>query len=39
VFFGNHSSNGLLYEILDEDLKVVADVTMESLVMDWKANS
>jgi hypothetical protein len=39
VFFGNHSSNGLLYEILDEDLKVVADVTMESLVMDWTANS
>jgi hypothetical protein len=39
VFFGNHSSNGLLYEILDEDLKVVADVTMESLVADWKENS
>ena len=39
VFFGNHSSTGLLYEILDEDLKVVAEVTMESLVADWKENS
>ncbi len=39
AFFGNHSSNGLLYEILDEDLKVVMDVTMELLVADWKENS
>ena len=39
VFFGNHSSNGLLYEILDEDLKLVADVTMEVLITDWKENS
>ena len=39
TFFGNHSSNGLLYEILDEDMKVVADVTMESLVADWNENS
>ncbi len=39
VFFGNHSDNGLLYEILDEDMKVVADVTMEALLADWKANS
>ncbi len=39
TFFGNHSSNGLLYEILDEDLKVAAEITMEGLVADWKANS
>ncbi len=39
VFFGNHSSNGLLYEILDEDLKVIVDVTMEGLVADWTANT
>jgi hypothetical protein len=39
AFFGNHSTNGLLYEVLDEDLKVVADVTMEVLVADWKANT
>ncbi len=39
VFFGNHSNTGLLYEILDENGKVVADVTMESLVADWKENS
>ncbi len=39
AFFGNHSSNGLLYEILDEDLKLVANVTMEVLIADWKENT
>ncbi len=39
AFFGNHSSNGLLYEVLDEDGKLVADVTMEGLVADWKENT
>ena len=39
AFFGNHSSNGLLYEILDEELKVIADITMEVLLADWKANA
>ncbi len=39
AFFGNHSSDGLLYEIYDEDLKLVADVTMEVLIADWKANT
>ncbi len=39
TFFGNHSSNGLLYEILDEDLKLVANVTMEVLIADWKENT
>ena len=39
VFFGNHSSDGLLYEILDEDLKLIVDVTMEGLVADWKENT
>jgi hypothetical protein len=39
AFFGNHSENGRLYEILDEDMNVVLDVTMETLVEDWKANS
>ncbi len=39
VFFGNHAADGRLYEILDEDMKVVADVTMETLVADWKANT
>lgn len=39
VFFGSHCSNGLLYEILDEDLKLVVNVTMELLVADWKENS
>ena len=39
AFFGNHSSNGLLYEVLDEELKVIANVTMEGLIADWKANT
>ena len=39
AFFGTHTPNGLLYEILDEDMKVVADVTIETLLADWKANS
>ena len=39
VFFGNHSSDGRLYEIVDEAGKFIAEVTMESLVADWKANA
>ena len=39
AFFGNHSSNGLLYELLDEDGKVAVDVTMELLIADWQENS
>ncbi len=36
VFFGNHTSNGLLYEMIDADLKVVAEVGIEDLVAMWK---
>ena len=39
VFFGNHAADGLLYEFFDEDMNLVANVTMESLVDDWKANT
>ena len=39
VFFGNHSPNGRLYEVFDERMQVVVDVTMELLVADWKANT
>jgi hypothetical protein len=39
VFFGNHSSDGRLYEIFDEEMKLVMDVTMELLVADWKENT
>jgi len=35
VFFGNHSTNGLVYELVDADLKVMAEVTMEMLVEMW----
>ena len=39
AFFGCHSSDGKLYEILDENLELVFDVTMEVLIADWKENS
>jgi hypothetical protein len=39
VFFGSHSAEGRLYEIFDPDMKLVADVTMETLLADWKANA
>jgi hypothetical protein len=39
VFFGTHARDGVLYEILGEDLKPVANVTIEALVADWKANA
>ena len=39
VFFGNHSKDGLLYDVYDEAGAFVANVTMELLVADWKANA
>lgn len=39
VFFANHSSDGRLYEIVDEDGKVVFEVTMQSLVEDFEAST
>jgi hypothetical protein len=39
VFFGNHSSDGRLYEVFDENMNLVVDVSMEFLVADWKANT
>jgi len=39
VFFGNHTSTGVLYEVLDENGIVLAIATIESLVADWKANA
>jgi hypothetical protein len=39
VFFGTHTKDGVLYEIVDENLKLLAKVTIESLVADWNANA
>ena len=39
AFFGCHCTDGLLYEILDEEMKVVLDVTIEGLVADWQENT
>jgi hypothetical protein len=39
AFFGNHSNDGQLYEILGEDMNLIVNVTMESLIEDWKTNT
>jgi hypothetical protein len=39
VFFACHTNDGSLYEIVDENGKLVVDVTIETLVADWKANT
>ena len=39
AFFSNHSSNGLLYEVLDEQLHLIVNVTMELLIADWQENA
>ncbi len=39
AFFGNHSSSGKLYDLLDEDGNVLMEVTMETLVADFEANT
>lgn len=39
AFFSNHSNDRLLYELLDEDLNLVVNVTMEVLIEDWKSNT
>jgi hypothetical protein len=39
VFFSNHSPDGRLYELYDEQRNLVMDVTMELLVADWQANA
>lgn len=39
VFFGNHSSDGRLYELFDERGTLVLDVSMAFLLADWQANT
>ena len=39
AFFGNHSPDGRLYEVFDERMQLVMDVTMELLMADWQANT
>ncbi len=39
AFFGCHSNEGRLYEILDDDLNLVIDVTIEVLVADFNENA
>jgi hypothetical protein len=35
VFFGCHTTTGVLYEMLDEDGKIVAETTVEGVLADW----
>ena len=37
AFFGCHTKDGILYEILDENRNVVDRTTIESLFADWQA--
>ncbi len=39
AFFGNHSNDGRLYEIVDEEGNLVVDVTMQLLVADFQENT
>jgi hypothetical protein len=39
AFFSNHSEDGRLYDVLDEDLKVVFEVTMDVLLEDFESNT
>lgn len=39
VFFGNHSSDGVLYEFFDPELNRTGQVTIAELVADWEANA
>jgi hypothetical protein len=39
VFFGCHSNDGKLYEIVDDNGKLVFDVTMETLLADFAENT
>jgi hypothetical protein len=39
VFFGNRSRDGRLYQIFDERMRPVAEVSLESLIADWKAHT
>ncbi len=39
AFFGCHSTDGKLYEIVDDHGKLIFDVTMETLLADFEANT
>ncbi len=37
IFYGCHAPDGRLFEFLDDDLNVIAEVTIENLVEEWQA--
>ena len=39
AFLGNHCADGLRYQLYDDDMNAAVDVTIESLVADWRENS
>jgi hypothetical protein len=39
AFFGDHTSEGRMYELLDVQGGLLLDVTMDTLIADWKANT
>ncbi len=36
MYFGTHSEDGVLYDVLDEELNLVIPVTIELLVADFE---
>ena len=39
VFFGGHSNDGRLYDLVDEQQNVIVNVTMQLLLDDWNENA
>lgn len=39
VFFGNHAADGRLYEMFDEAMNPLFEVTMDTLFANWKAGT
>jgi len=39
IFYGCHAPDGRLFEFLDDDLKVIMEVTIEDLVAGWEGRS
>ncbi len=39
AFFGAHAANGVLYELIDEEGKLLVEVTIDTLVADFEANA
>ena len=39
IFYGCQATDGRLFEFLDDDLNVIAEVTVETMVEEWENGS